>query len=58
MTAQTIVETLKGWIPNKFPVDELTPFEYGVLAGQQMQIDKLEALLTQLEPTKQTEKDK
>ena len=57
MTATKVLETLKGWIPNKLPVDELTPFEYGVLAGQQMQIDKLEAYIIQLEPAKDS-KDK
>lgn len=36
----------------------MSQFEHGIRAGQQMQIDKLEALLTRLEPNKQTEKDK
>lgn len=58
MTAEKILETLKSWIPNKPPVHEMTQFEHGILAGQQMQIDKLEAFLTRLEPNKQTEKDK
>ena len=58
MTAQRIVDQLKSWLPNKIPVDPLTPFEYGVLAGQQMQIDKLEAFIKRLEPNKNTDKDK
>lgn len=58
MTAEKILETLKGWVPSKIPVHEMSQFEHGIRAGQQMQIDKLEALLTRLEPNKQTEKDK
>jgi len=49
MTVEQILELLKTWAPNKTQTDELTPFEYGVLAGQQRQIDRLEQYIKRME---------
>jgi hypothetical protein len=49
MTVEQILELLKTWAPNKVPTNELTPFEYGVLAGQQRQIDRLEQHMKRME---------
>lgn len=44
-------------LPKKLPTYELSAFEQGVLAGQQMMLDKLEAHIKASEPSKNT-KDK
>ena len=48
-TVEQVLELLKKWAPNKTPIDELTPFEYGVLAGMQQQINRLEAYIAKYE---------
>lgn len=58
MTAQRIVQLLSEMIPNGLPTYELSPFEQGVYAGQQMMLDKLQAHIEAAEPSKITEKDK
>ena len=50
-TAEQVLELLKKWAPNRTPIDELTPFQYGELAGMQKQIDRLEAYIKQFEQT-------
>ena len=47
-TAEAILELLKRWSPNEAPIDELTPFEYGVIAGKQILIRQLEAHIDKL----------
>jgi malonyl CoA-acyl carrier protein transacylase len=49
MTAEQILELIQKSAPNKVPTNELTPFEYGVLAGQQQQIDRLEQYIKRME---------
>lgn len=44
-------------LPKSLPTLELSPFEQGVLAGQQMMLDKLQAHIQADEPSKNT-KDK
>ena len=44
-------------LPKGLPTYELTPFEQGVYAGQQMMLDKLKARIAASEPSKNT-KDK
>lgn len=58
MTTQRIVQLLSEMLPKGLPTYELTSFEQGVYAGQQMMLDKLKAHLEAAEPSKNTEKDK
>ena len=44
-------------LPRSLPTYELTPFEQGVYAGQQMMLDKVKAQIEASEPSKNT-KDK
>ena len=46
---------MEEMLPNNLPTKELTPFEYGVLAGQQMMLDKVLANIKAQEPNKDTE---
>ncbi len=48
---------MKEMLPDTLPTKELTSFEYGVLAGQQMMLDKILTHLEVVEPQKDT-KDK
>jgi len=41
-------------LPKTLPTLELSPFEQGVLAGQQMMFDKLQAHIEAQEPSKNT----
>ena len=50
MENQQIVQTLRDMLPKTLPTEELTPFEYGVLAGQQMMVNKI-LVLTKSEDT-------
>ena len=48
---------MKDMVPNTLPTYELSPFEQGVLAGQQMMLNKVLSTLEVQEPQKDT-KDK
>ncbi len=49
---------MKDMLPKTLPTEELSSFEYGVLAGQQMMLNKI-LVLTQAEETDTNiEKDK
>ena len=47
MKNEILLRWLDEIVENKLPVTELTPFEYGVLAGQTMLVDKIKVILTQ-----------
>ena len=51
------MKTLRDMLPKTLPTYELSPFEQGVLAGQQMMVNKLDAIIKAKEPSKDT-KDK
>ena len=40
-----VLELLEQWSPNEVPLVELTPYEYGVLAGKQLLINTLKQYL-------------
>ncbi len=50
----TMIQMMKEMLPDTLPTKELTPFEYGVLAGQQMMLDKILMHLEVVEPQKNT----
>lgn len=54
MTTQTVVQLLSEMLPKGLPTYELTSFEQGVYAGQQMMLDKLKAHIEAQEPSKHT----
>ena len=49
MTVEKVIELLQTWAPNQTPIDELTPFEYGELAGMQKQINRLKAYIDKVD---------
>ena len=48
---------MKDMLPKTLPTKELSSFEYGVLAGQQLMLNKVLATIERQEPNKDT-KDK
>ncbi len=54
MTTQTVVQLLSDMLPKSLPTVELSSFEQGVLAGQQMMLDKLKQHIEAQEPSKHT----
>ena len=50
MENQQIIQTMRDMIPKTLPTNELSSFEYGVLAGQQLMLNKV-LVLTQSEET-------
>ena len=53
-----IVQLMKDMLPKTLPTYEMNPFEQGVLAGQQMMLDKVLTTIQAQDPDKQTTKDK
>ena len=41
MMESQILKLIKGMIPNTLPTYEVSPFEQGILAGQQIMVNKV-----------------
>lgn len=54
MTTPAIVQFLSDMIPKTLPTKELSSFEQGVLAGQQIMFNKVKAYIEAQEPSKNT----
>jgi hypothetical protein len=57
MENQAILQMMKSMLPTTLPTKELSSFEYGVLAGQQLMYDIVHSRLKAQEPHNNT-KDK
>lgn len=54
MENQPILQMMKSMLPKTLPTKELSSFEYGVLAGQQLMYDIVHSKLQAQEPHKDT----
>lgn len=55
MKQTAIIQLMKEMVPKTLPTEELSPFEQGVLAGQQLMLNKVLSFIEHQEPSKNTE---
>lgn len=55
MKQTAIIQLMKEMVPKTLPTEELSPFEQGVLAGQQLMLNKVLTFVEHQEPNKNTE---
>lgn len=54
MENKTLIQLMKDMVPDTLPTYELSPFEQGVLAGQQLMLNKVLQFIEDTEPDKDT----